>query len=135
MENITTKFVNTCKQLNEKRICNGDCCGMIPIDKDIVKKHEKKQQQKVIEIIAISEKKIIPITTDTLCIFLNRKTKRCVIYKDRPELCRKYGLIEELQCPYINTNGNERSEAKKRRMQRKINHEVKQRIKKIMQKK
>ena len=40
---------------------------------------------------------VIPLTDDGFCVFLSHD-KRCVIYKDRPLLCRLYGTIPQLQC-------------------------------------
>ena len=66
----------------------------------------------------------VPETADGLCAFLDRKAHRCAIYEDRPQVCREYGQIPELPCPYVKANGNPRSPAKVRRMQRRIGHQV-----------
>lgn len=56
--------------------------------------------------LAVKEYKIIPIpkhdyvlpeTSDGRCIFLNDENV-CVIYKDRPKVCRIYGINKELPC-------------------------------------
>ena len=47
-------------------------------------------------------------TEDGYCIFLNRKTRRCSIYSDRPMTCASYGIIQP--CPYLNPDGSHRSQ-------------------------
>jgi len=78
----------------------GECCGIVPIDKIIVKLCEHKAQVNATEIIAFGEDEIVPMTEDFFCIFLNRTTKKCEIYEFRPEVCRQYGEIRALKCPY-----------------------------------
>lgn len=114
--------------------CKAECCGIVPIPKELAKKHEKMAQAKAEEIITWSENDIVPLTGDAFCIFLDRNTKKCVIYEERPDVCRKYGLIEDLQCQYIDTRGKTRTPAKQRRMLRHINMEVGKTIE-MMQKK
>ncbi len=40
------------------------------------------------------------MTGDGFCPWLDRETGRCVEYESRPRVCKKYGTVEELQCPY-----------------------------------
>jgi Fe-S-cluster containining protein len=104
--------------------CKAECCGIVPIPKELAKKHEEKAQVKAVEIMPFSNSDIVPMTKDAFCIFLDRDTKKCVIYEERPDVCRKYGLIEDLQCQYIDVRGKTRTPAKQRRMLRHINREV-----------
>ena len=90
-----------CKELIEKGICHADCCGLV-WDK---------------------EENIIPVDENGKCTNLDENLQ-CKIYDKRPSVCRKYGTIEELQCPYIDLRGRIRTPAKQRRMQRIINHQV-----------
>ena len=32
----------------------------------------------------------------------------CAIYEDRPDICRKYGIIKELPCPFLRQDGTKR---------------------------
>ena len=64
------------------------------------------------------------LTEDFLCVFLNRKTKKCVIHKHRPHICIDYGQKPELPCPYVDLRGKRRSPAKVKRMKRMINRKV-----------
>lgn len=88
------------------------------------KKFEKHAQVQPIEIVQFSESEIVPITEDGFCVFLDREKHSCAVYENRPGLCRKYGRSDDLPCPYIKKNGNPRSPAQVKRIQRKINHDV-----------
>jgi Fe-S-cluster containining protein len=104
--------------------CKAECCGIVPIPKELAKKHEKMAQAKAEEIMAWGENDVVPLTEDAFCIFLDRNTRKCVIYDERPDVCRRYGLAEDLQCQYIDVRGKTRTPAKQRRMLRHINREV-----------
>lgn len=106
------------------------CCGIVPIDRWICKIHEGKQQRKVVEIIGDKNGEVYPFTEDGKCVFLT-PDNRCAIYDDRPDVCRQYGQCDELPCPYIKKNGNPRSPAQVRRIQRQINHDVDARMKRL----
>ncbi len=99
-----------------------DCCGPVPFPEETVKKHEDKKQREVTEVVS-GGGSIYVLTKDVNCVFLSQEGK-CVIYEDRPQVCKDYGTIPRLQCPHINMNGNPRSPAKVRRMQRIINHQI-----------
>ena len=43
----------------------------------------------------------VPITASMDCVFLNKLTKRCEVYNDRPNVCRLQGTIPELPCPKV----------------------------------
>jgi Fe-S-cluster containining protein len=111
--------------------CKAECCGIVPIPKELAKRHEQMAQAKAEEIVAWGENDVVPLTEDAFCIFLDRDTKKCVIYKERPDVCRKYGLIEDLQCAYVDLRGKTRTSAKQRRMLRHINREVGKTMKEI----
>jgi len=106
------------------------CCGCIPIDKTLAKLFESKAQKKVIEVIQFNEFEIIPFTEDGKCVFL-KKDNRCAIYNYRPEVCRKYGTVKELPCPYIDIHGNERKPNQVKRMQNKINKQMDQSLRQL----
>lgn len=101
----------------------GQCCGLVGIPEQVVKKSEHLKQREVTEIHLI-EGEIYAFTEDGLCVFLS-KDNNCVIYDDRPDQCRQFGISQDilLQCPYIRPNGLKRNEAKTKRMQR-LQHKV-----------
>lgn len=105
----------------EKGLCKHDCCGCVPIHKDIAKLNEHKQQREVKEVIKFGETDIVPLTVDGMCVFLNDKLG-CMIYEDRPSVCRDFGCNPKghilLQCPYLTTKGVLRSNFDIDRMKR-----------------
>jgi len=120
MENISG-----CRKAIEEGRCAGDCCGLVPLTEEILEKHKDKIQVPIIQKIPHPQG-IVSITSDLKCIFLNRVTKLCMIYEDRPDVCRMYGISNHpaLACPYVKPNGNPRSEAQRKHFQRIINHHV-----------
>ena len=108
-----------------------ECCGLVGINKDIVKKHEHLKQREVKEVHQLGNE-IYAVTKDGLCVFLS-KDKRCVIYTDRPKICRDFGTSKDklLQCPYIKPNGNRRSQGKEKRFIRQLNQRLKSEIQNI----
>ena len=88
----------------------GSCCGIFRMNKEWAKKHEKDFQIKPSKIV--DQKDFVAFLTDDMfCIFLNRETKLCSIYEDRPDVCRLSGSSRhpDLQCPYFKRSGNPRS--------------------------
>jgi Fe-S-cluster containining protein len=79
-------------------------------------------QKPLKELVNLGDE-VIPITEDRFCIFL-QPDLGCAIYTMRPSVCIDYGYTEELQCPYCKSNGNLRSPAKMRQVQRQINHQI-----------
>lgn len=88
--------------------CKAECCGNVPMPKAILKKHRKKIQRKY-QKIELSNGLIHPVTVDHKCIFLDKQF-HCGIYIDRPFVCKIYGTITELQCPYMDITGRNRTE-------------------------
>jgi hypothetical protein len=110
-----------CQLAFEKGLCNADCCGPVPIPKELWEKvkAEAKKPFKLLEI----KGEVVPEPIEGLtCIFL--QNKRCTIYNDRPEICRDYGINQWLPCPFLKANGHLRSFANHKRTQRQINHSV-----------
>lgn len=109
-----------------KTVCNAECCGNVPLSKHILKKYRKNIQRKYEKII-LDDEMIHPITTDCRCIFLNKEC-HCEIYKERPFVCKIYGTIKELQCPYINVNGETRTEEEIMQVREDIKKHVEERF-------
>jgi Fe-S-cluster containining protein len=110
----------------------GECCGVHLFSRELWEEYKHLKQAEIKEEI-VAEEEVAVLTTDALCVFLDRNSKLCVIYEARPQICRVYGKHLDLPCPYIKPNGNKRSEAQARRMQRIINHDVDSRIKSLNQ--
>jgi Fe-S-cluster containining protein len=94
----------------------GSCCGVTPMDLSLVEKNKDKFQ--INGKIEIAGDKCVVLTEDMACIFLNRETKECSIYENRPNLCKIFGFDEKLLCPYFKSNGSPRSEAKTKQIDR-----------------
>lgn len=103
--------------------CRAECCGMVPLQKELAKQFEYLAQVKPQEIHEWNGR-VFALTEDFLCVFLNRNTRKCVIHEHRPQICRDYGQKPELPCPYVDLKGNKRSPAKVRRTIRFINKKV-----------
>lgn len=78
-----------------------ECCGPVPISIHIYKKF-RHLAENITETFPFVSNEIFVIN-DIKCAFL--KDNRCLIYKFRPKVCRKYGTIPELRCPYIDIDG------------------------------
>ena len=100
-----------------------DCCGPVPISKATVDELFDHVQVGITGRLDLGQD-IILETQDGKCAFLDREQNRCAIYGHRPQLCRDYGHLEKIQCPYIKMNGNPRSPAQVKRMQRQIGHKI-----------
>jgi len=91
--------------------CKGDCCGIVPIPKQTWIKNRSKSQREIVEIVKIAgdgvmSDTVIPRTKNDVCPFLD-KNYRCVIYDERPEVCRKFGDGTHpcLCCPFLEPDG------------------------------
>ncbi len=86
MSSIREIFEQNCNKIPEfhcKEGC-GKCCGVHLITA-FLKEHGRKQQY---------AKEILD-----MCPYLDEK-KRCTIYEVRPAICRLYGVVQAMQCPY-----------------------------------
>lgn len=106
-----------------KKNCRGDCCGIIGFPKELIKKTEHLAQVKPLEIVEIKDK-IFPMTKDLICIYLNRMTKKCMIYDLRPEVCKLYGTSDILPCPYVRPDGTPRNFHERKMIQMRIDNTV-----------
>ena len=93
---------------DKKGSCNGDCCGNIPLTKEFIETMWKKYKLtsklgkfKKAKYI----KSQIPSTRmyhnkNNMCIF--QYNGKCLIYNDRPGICKAYGETHLVRCPYEN---------------------------------
>lgn len=112
MGNIV-KFGESCTNANATGKCAGECCGVITMPLRLIWGFQKRWQRQVTEVrrYQLGGKKLaVALTVDSYCVFLSPVTKRCVIYDQRPKVCRMYGLIEELPCPFFHPDGRPRTE-------------------------
>ena len=97
----------------------GKCCIIVPIPKHVFSKHRDRCQVEPEKINDLGSE-VVPDTEDHLCVFLDRETKQCTIYDDRPEMCRLFGTEDspDLVCSYVHPSGKPRSRPDRRRLQR-----------------
>lgn len=88
--------------------CNAECCGMVPIPSQTYKIFKRKIKKPIKDVMKLCGN-IVLITEDCSCAFLDNNHK-CSIYGHRPEICKLYGTIKELQCPYVDVYGYKRTE-------------------------
>ena len=100
-----------CKKYLHK--CKAECCGPVPFAKKLYEDNKLKIVNPAIELVEfeandLPDEGVVPLvmamTVDGYCIFLG-KDHRCNIYDDRPWICRNFGLVSGLQCPYQNKRG------------------------------
>lgn len=101
----------------------GECCGIIGIPKKLAKETEHLAQVKPKKVI-LSKGKLYIITEDMKCVYLNRKTKECIIYSKRPRICRLYGLVPVCPCPYFDIDGRKRGLTERKIIQVRIDKTV-----------
>lgn len=113
-------FGESCEKAMKDGMCKNDCCGFVPIKKAIIKEYKHKIQVKYEVAEGMTEDYLL--TKDMFCAFLDRKEKKCLIYEQRPMVCRLYGVSKDkrLSCPHFKPNGNPWSPAMKKRVDRMI---------------
>lgn len=84
-------------------ICKGcgKCCGPVPFTPDFLMANSHLYQELPVSLDYKFPGLVIPETESLDCVFLDKETKRCVVYKNRPEVCRLQGTIPELPCPKL----------------------------------
>jgi len=87
----------------------GECCVCYGMPDKFVRSKLKKATVPVVMLQLEPNNNIKAITEDGMCFLLDRATKRCTSYKDRPYICHLYGKNKQLLCPYVNIAGNPRS--------------------------
>ena len=109
--------------------CKAECCGIIPIPKEIYKKfpsvREATSCEELGDIVLAHDK-------DGYCPYLDEKFN-CSIYENRPDVCKKYGDESHLlmTCKWQNKNGKLRGRAERRRIERIQNKEQNKTLKKM----
>lgn len=121
-----------CKIAQKERGCKADCCGCVPINKTVFEANKDKFQRKIINLYEFGED-VLPITLDGSCVFVDENFD-CLIYLQRPDVCRKYGWISSLFCPYISSEGILRSKKNSKEVHELIDYMVKNTLENINKK-
>jgi hypothetical protein len=95
------------------------CCGIIPFPLKFLETH--KPFFKASGELKDDGNQAIILTKDFLCVFFDRINHKCAIYEERPEICKNYGMVETLKCPFFKPSGNRRSPASEKITIREIN--------------
>jgi Fe-S-cluster containining protein len=109
-----------CKYCPEQQAC----CGIMIFHKKLIMENKDKVELGWLEIEQKGEFACF-IYPDYRCPFLDRKSRLCKIYDRRPQVCRDYGNIEKLQCPYFKRSGNRRSKGSQIKIERHIDKQLK----------
>lgn len=90
--------------------CNGDCCGPVPLPKDqldvIWSKYNFKDKfgdmnQYITRTVDVLGTPNITLSIGQSCLFKISEDKGgCMIYEDRPTICKVYGVTDLVRCPY-----------------------------------
>lgn len=88
-----------------KELCKGcgKCCGPVLFPNGFIHWNKDKIQARFKAIHTTNA--TIPLANDVMCIFLDRETKRCLVYDERPEICRLQGTVRGLPCPKLDSVG------------------------------
>lgn len=117
-------FADKCHDLNQRSICNADCCGPMPMERQFFMEHYGNIEPNIGYLLgSVPESTaVIPLTDDAMCIFLDRTKRSCRIYNDRPEVCKRFGDESHplLFCPHMDAQGKERNRQQRRKLQRKL---------------
>jgi len=91
--------------------CYGSCCGKkVHFSKKDLKRIQKKYTSLIekLKIYAVQlDKKTFQFESDLesykkdwYCIFYDKNSNKCLIYEERPQVCRMYGKSKLLLCPF-----------------------------------
>lgn len=127
-----------CKKAIEDGICKADCCGPVVFPKQIVAKNIEKVQREIGEHKDAGDEIALLPKDGVACVFLTEEYE-CAIYDDRPDVCKRFGCGRDeankeellLYCPHFKPNGNPWSPAKKKQLQRLVNHKLDYTMKKV----
>ena len=109
------------------------CCTVVFFPKGFIDVHKERIQREIEEIAPWKDGSEAPVTKDLKCPFLTNENK-CAVYEDRPEVCRAFGLVPKLPCPYIRPDGKARTPGKARQMERQLRHETQNSMRRIERK-
>lgn len=88
--------------------CKARCCYNIPFESGELEKYADKIVNPVLDTMPLGPA-VVAITSEirgladlskNKCPFL-RADYLCNIYENRPEICRKFGIIKELPCGFL----------------------------------
>lgn len=107
-------FEKKCRELIASRACAGICCGPLPMSNAFFEKHKERANRGTKNLMMSGNVSLYHV--GDRCPFLDTG-RRCKIYKDRPEVCRRFGNESDvlLSCPHLDKDGKARTRAERRR--------------------
>ena len=85
------------------------CCGPVPVsinELNAIKDYVSKMKPK--EVKRLKKQKRSPMQ----CMFVDTQKKKCSIYGARPELCKKFGYVKGMPCPYFPEEATQKDDFK-----------------------
>lgn len=86
--------------------CHAACCYNIPFEHNELERFADKIVNEVLFTLPMGGSAVVAFTVEDFldiqhnkCPFLRHDCK-CNIYENRPDVCRKFGQIEELPCKF-----------------------------------
>lgn len=109
-----------CKIFHSK--CNAGCCGPVPINGAVYRANIPRLQRPVEKVMEMGSE-VVPITADLTCAFLSKELQ-CMIYEERPDVCKKFGDESHslMTCAYQKADGNPRTKKETKKIL-KLSHE------------
>lgn len=90
-----------------------ECCTLPPMRKQFLIDHQHLVKGVGIEVIEEGGYCYV-LTADYICPFL--QDNKCVVYNDRPKICRDYGIKSNYPCVYVDRKGRERTAIEQQRI-------------------
>ena len=103
-----------CLKKCDVSVCHAECCGIVPIPDKLIAQFSVylNKDTKIEKAFFLPPDVSICVTPAGRCGFLNSEN-RCLIYDNRPEICRIFGDPKSkhpmLQCSYL--RGNKKSDS------------------------
>ena len=93
-----------------------DCCGYVPMENEFWEKNKNKAQVEV-KVMKWDDDHVLPLTENLDCAFLDKNYK-CVVYDERPKICRLFGTkeVKGFQCPYLKPSGQKRGKKERNKL-------------------
>lgn len=77
--------------------CHSECCGTVPLSEaDVRRIRLHLAGQPAAEVERVKAQQRGPLT----CPFVDTDHWRCFVYEARPAVCRLFGAVPEMPCPY-----------------------------------
>ena len=111
--------------------CTDTCCGIVPLSEETFYGNIDIVQAEIKDILT-ENGELYPITIDGKCVFYDREIRKCLIYSDRPQVCKDFATNHKgnimLMCPYYRSNGKRRRPVDTKRLIREVKKIVKRRL-------